>query len=175
MDVLAQQDTEHTAFRDSTPYEPSTSSPSAFMARVVMYNNGVAIGAIAFQLPIGVVGRIAEQYIGLGKTGDVFVFGEYNLLRNDLAYTEAQDVLTTTPNGGGLRAGEVPAHMGGALDRSGKPALIATAKAKFADASWTFVATERLSGAMFAANAVAIASLRMLAVAIVMLLILAVD
>ena len=46
-------------------------------------------------------------------------------------------------------------------------ALTATAKAKFAHASWTFVATERLSGAMFAANAVAIASLKMLAVAIV--------
>jgi methyl-accepting chemotaxis protein len=64
--------------------------------------------------------------------------------------------------------------MGDAFDRSGKPALVATAKAKFADASWTFVATERLSEAMFAANAVTITSLKMLAAAIVMLLILAV-
>ena len=57
--------------------------------------------------------------------------------------------------------------MGDAFDRSGKPALVATAKAKFADASWTFVATERLSEAMFAANAVTITSLKMLAAAIV--------
>ena len=174
MDVLAKQDSEHTAFRDFTPYEPSASSPSAFMAHVVMDNTGEAIGAIAFQLPVSVVGGIAEQYTGLGKTGDVFVFGEDKLLRNDLADTEAQDVLTAAPNGAWLRAGEAPAHMGGAFDRSGKPALIATAKAKFADASWTFVATERLSEAMSAANAVAIASLQMLAAAIVLLLILAV-
>ena len=174
MDVLAKQDSEHTAFRDFTPYEPSASSPSAFMAHVVMDNTGEAIGAIAFQLPVSVVGGIAEQYTGLGKTGDVFVFGEDKLLRNDLADTEAQDVLTAAPNGAWLRAGEAPAHMGGAFDRSGKPALIATAKAKFADASWTFVATERLSEAMFAANAVTITSLKMLAAAIVMLLILAV-
>ena len=50
------------------------------MAHVVMDNTGEAIGAIAFQLPVSVVGGIAEQYTGLGKTGDVFVFGEDKLL-----------------------------------------------------------------------------------------------
>jgi len=174
MDVLAKQDGEHTAFQDFTPYEPSASSPSAFMAHIVMDNNGDAIGAVAFQLPISVVGRIAAQDTGLGKTGDIFVYGEDKLLRNDLADTEALDILTAAPNGAWLRAGDAPAHMGGAFDRSGAPALIATAKAKFADASWTFVATERLSEAMSAANAVAVASLQTLAVATVLLLILAV-
>jgi len=80
------------------------------MARVVMDNTAAAIGAIAFQLLIGVFGRMAEQYIGLGKTGNVFVFGEDKLLHNDLADTEAQDVLTAAPNGGWLRAGEAPAY-----------------------------------------------------------------
>ena len=174
MEVLAKQDGEYTAFQDFTPYEPSASSPSAFMARFVEDNNGAAIGAIAFQLPISVIGEIAAQDTGLGTTGDIFVFGEDKLLRNDLADTEVLDVLTAAPNGAWLRAGEAPAHMGGAFDRSGAPALIATAKAKFADTSWTFVATERLSEAMSAANAVAIASLQTLAVAIVLLLILAV-
>jgi methyl-accepting chemotaxis protein len=94
MDVLAKQDGEHTAFQDFTPYEPFASSPSAFMAHIVMDNNGDAIGAVAFQLPISAVGEIAAQNTGLGKTGDIFVFGEDKLLRNDLADTEALDLLT---------------------------------------------------------------------------------
>lgn len=174
MDVLAKQDVEHTAFQDFTPYEPSASSPSAFMAHIVMDNNGDAIGAVAFQLPISAVGEIAAQNTGLGNTGDIFVFGEEKLLRNDLADTEALDILTAAPNGAWLRAGEEPSHMGGAFDRSGAPALVATAKVKFADTSWTFVATERLSEAMSAANAVAVASLQTLAVVVLLLLILAV-
>ena len=174
MDVLAEQDVEHTAFQDFMPYEPSASSPSAFMAHIVMDNNGDAIGAVAFQLPISAVGEIAAQNTGLGNTGDIFVFGEDKLLRNDFADTEALDILTAAPNGAWLRAGEAPSHMGGAFDRSGAPALIATAKVKFADTSWTFVATERLSEAMSAANAVAVASLQTLAVVVLLLLILAV-
>lgn len=102
------------------------------------------------------------------------MFGEDKLLRNDFADTEALDILTAAPNGAWLRAGEAPSHMGGAFDRSGAPALIATAKVKFADTSWTFVATERLSEAMSAANAVAVASLQTLAVVVLLLLILAV-
>jgi methyl-accepting chemotaxis protein len=174
MDVLAEQDVEHTAFQDFMPYEPSASSPSAFMAHIVMDNNGDAIGAVAFQLPISAVGEIAAQNTGLGNTGDIFVFGEDKLLRNDFADTEALDILTAAPNGAWLRAGEAPSHMGGAFDRSGAPALIATAKVKFADTSWTFVATERLSEAMSAANAVAVATLQRLAVVVLLLLILAV-
>lgn len=173
-DLLAKQNPAYTAFQDFKPYEPSTSTPAAFIARVVLDNNGDVVGAVAFQLPIGAVGRIAAQTFGLGKTGDVFVFGEDKLLRNDFADTDAVDILTAAPNGAWLRAGDAPANMGGAFDRAGNRALVATAKAQFDDATWTFVTTERLSEAMSAADAVAIASLQTLAVVIVLLVIFAV-
>ena len=172
-DVLGKQEPGQTVFQDFSVYAPSASMPSAFMAQLVVDNNGSPLGAVAFQLPIRVVASIATQSAGLGKTGDIFVFGEDKLLRSDLADTEKADVLKPAPKGAWLRAGDAPANMGGAFDRAGESALVATAKAGFAGANWTFVATERLAEAMSAADAVAIASMQTLAVVTILLLILA--
>ena len=79
-------------FFDFAPYAPSNDAPASFMAMPV-FENGVRIGVIAFQMPIDGINAIMADTSGLGETGEALIVGEDRLLRNDSRYTQGNDIL----------------------------------------------------------------------------------
>jgi serine phosphatase RsbU (regulator of sigma subunit) len=71
---------------DFKPYRPSYNAPASFIAAPI-YDNGIKIGALIFQLPIDRINKIMtsnQQWskVGLGKTGETYIVGEDFTLRN---------------------------------------------------------------------------------------------
>lgn len=172
-DVLATADPAYTAFRDFGPFSTDTTSDASFMARLIMDNTGQPVGVLAFQLAANLINQIAHQGSGLGATGDAFVMNAGNQMVTSDKSNASGGLLSPAPNGAWLSAGDAPSLMGGAFDRSGAPAIVATARARFGDAYWTFVVTETLHEALAGAGKVATASLQTLAVVTLLLLLFA--
>ncbi|MBL4539648.1 MAG: PilZ domain-containing protein [Oceanicaulis sp.] len=90
-DALALQDGQF-SFYDFSPYAPSHGAPASFMAMPV-FDNGVRVGVLAFQMPIDGINTIMSDASGLGETGEALIVGQDGLLRSDSRYTADSDIL----------------------------------------------------------------------------------
>ena len=79
-------DPDFVAVADFEPYTPSYSAPAAFMASPII-DNGIIIGVLAFQMPVDQINDImtsrqAWKDVGLGLSGETYLVGADQLLRN---------------------------------------------------------------------------------------------
>lgn len=70
------------AIQDFEPYAPSNNEPCAFVGAPVK-KDGITIGVVALQLPLGAINNIMQERAGLGKTGEVYLVGADRLMRSD--------------------------------------------------------------------------------------------
>ncbi len=67
---------------DYQPYTPSYEAPASFIAAPI-FQNGVAIGVLVFQMPLEPINEIMTQRSGMGETGETYLVGEDLLMRSD--------------------------------------------------------------------------------------------
>ncbi|MEQ9520743.1 MAG: methyl-accepting chemotaxis protein [Parvibaculum sp.] len=84
------------AFTDFKPYAPSADAPASFIARPVLNSDGVRIGVIAFQMPVGIINQFMASADGLGETGEMLLIGTDGLMRADSRLSETSTLLKTT-------------------------------------------------------------------------------
>jgi methyl-accepting chemotaxis protein len=86
------------SFFDIAPYAPSQNLPATFMSTPLIDKSGTRIGVLAFQLPVDEFTTIMHDKTGLGATGETFIVGADRMFRNDSAFTEENDILSTSLN-----------------------------------------------------------------------------
>ncbi|MEO5805224.1 methyl-accepting chemotaxis protein [Devosia sp.] len=79
---------------DVAGYAPIGGAPGAFMASVVQDKRGQIVGAIAVRLSVPALGALVNGRSGLGESGEVVIVGADHKLRNNSAFTDADDTLT---------------------------------------------------------------------------------
>lgn len=82
----ALSDNQVAVFEDFASYGPSYQDPAAFIASPI-FENGVKIGVLIFQMPIGKLNEIMTHNndwlnAGLGKSGETYLVGSDNTLRS---------------------------------------------------------------------------------------------
>ncbi|WP_102226579.1 methyl-accepting chemotaxis protein [Acidimangrovimonas sediminis] len=84
-------------FADFSPYAPSNDAPAAFLAQRVKDRKGTVIGVVAVQLSVDRLDALAEDRIGLGKTGRVVLVGPDDTRRSDGQGGKLLDPVAATP------------------------------------------------------------------------------
>lgn len=79
---------DETAFTDFAAYAPSNNVPASFIATPIVDTNGVTLGVIAYQMPVGNINKIMQFSEGLGKSGDTHLFGADLLARSDSRFNK---------------------------------------------------------------------------------------
>ncbi len=90
--LMAQKDQQ--IFSDFKFYAPSNNAPASFIATPV-FDKEKQIGVLAFQMPVDEINRIMNVSSGLGKTGEIVIFGADYLMRSDSRFTRENDILKT--------------------------------------------------------------------------------
>lgn len=80
-------------FFDFKPYAPSADAPASFISTPIM-DNGRRIGALVYQMPIGNMNNIMQAADGLGKTGEISIIGQDQLMRNDSRFSKDSTILS---------------------------------------------------------------------------------
>ncbi|WP_039966528.1 methyl-accepting chemotaxis protein [Roseobacter sp. MED193] len=93
-------------FTDMEPYEPSFGAAAAFIATPVEDANGVALGVVALQIPVAMLGEIVNNPDGLGETTEIFIVGQDNLARTTSRFEAGYQVLQSLPATGHLTAAQ---------------------------------------------------------------------
>ena len=129
-------------FLDFKPYSPSFDAPASFISTPIM-DNGQAIGALVFQMPIDVINRIMGASGGLGETGETVIVGQNGFLRNDSRFTEQNDILSTkidTPVAASALNGQSVVMEAESL--RGAPVLQAGVPFSFNGVTWAILAMQ---------------------------------
>ncbi len=84
---------EAVVYEDFKPYAPSNNVPAAFIGRPVFDDAGNRLGILAFQMPIARINDVMKSAEGLGKTGEISLFGSDFLMRNDSRFDEKSTIL----------------------------------------------------------------------------------
>lgn len=84
-----------TTMVDFKNYTPSFSAPAAFVAAPV-YENGNAIGVLAFQLPVSKINKIMTSETAFPESGEALIVGLDNLMRSQSRFEEENSILRTT-------------------------------------------------------------------------------
>ena len=133
-------------FHDFAPYAPSHDAPASFMAMPI-YDGGMRIGVMAFQMPIDAINTIMSDTSGLGETGETLIVGADQLLRSDSRYTDVSDILQSR-----MDLGIVNETLASGLPLSvhygafqGRKIGASTQSFDFADVRWVVVAVQDAS------------------------------
>lgn len=135
----AQDDPNYSIIEDFASYQPSYQDPAAFIASPII-ENGVNIGVLVFQMPIGKINNIMTHNnkwadVGLGQSGETYLIASDNTLRS-----QSRFLIEDKP-------GYIQAISRANIDRS----IIDTIKAKVTAISLqpvnTITANKALSGA----------------------------
>ena len=138
------------SFTDFRPYAPSFGAAASFIASPVFGDDGVALGVLAFQMPIGRINAIMQQRAGLGESGESYIVGTDFLMRSDSRFSEESTILKTKVEGpttkAGLAGNEGVAEV---LDYRGVKVMSAHVPFEFHGTQWA-VMTEIDSAEAFA-------------------------
>ena len=132
---------ESVAFADFEIYEPSKNEPSSFMASPVWSDDGVPIGVMALQVPVGRINEIMQFTGGMGETGETYIVGEDLLMRSDSRFSDTTTILRTRVDTETVRralAGERGVDM--TEDYRGVPVLSAFGLLDFEGVRWAVMA-----------------------------------
>ena len=127
---------------DFAAYGPSAGAPASFIATPV-YDQGWLIGVIAYQMSSTRIGAVLNRTQGLGETGEMFLVGQDNLVRNDAPGTPENDVFTLK-----LEGSAVTAALGGTAamapleHHQGAAYVAASEPLSFGGVDWAVVALE---------------------------------
>ncbi|MEM0909659.1 MAG: methyl-accepting chemotaxis protein [Pseudomonadota bacterium] len=70
------------AIIDYAQYMPSYEAPASFISSPV-YKYGTQVGVLIFQMPLEAISSVMSDRKGLGKTAEVYLVGQDNLMRSD--------------------------------------------------------------------------------------------
>lgn len=84
---------EEVVFEDFKPYAASNNMPASFIGRPVFDGQGNRLGLVAFQLPISKINSIVSSAEGLGKTGEISVYGADYHMRTDSRHEKFSTML----------------------------------------------------------------------------------
>lgn len=74
-------------FYDFKPYAAHGGKPDSFISAPVTDGSGEIMGVLAFGMPVDRINEVMGLTVGLGKTGEAFIFGQDKLLRNDTRFS----------------------------------------------------------------------------------------
>jgi methyl-accepting chemotaxis protein len=80
-------------FSDFAPYLPSNNVPASFIAKPITDETNKIIGVIAFQMPIERLNQAVQFNEGLGKEGEVYLFGNDQLMRTQSRFSKENTIL----------------------------------------------------------------------------------
>lgn len=92
-EAMKQTDDESAVYKDFAPYAPSNNVPAGFIGVPVRDANNVLLGVMAIQMPIGKINEIMQENAGLGETGEILLFGQDGLARNDSRFSKESTIL----------------------------------------------------------------------------------
>jgi PAS domain S-box-containing protein len=75
-------------FFDFKPYKPSFDVPASFISTRMDDENGNAIGVLVFQMPVAKLNGIFANTDGLGKTGEIALYGSDYKMRNNSRFSK---------------------------------------------------------------------------------------
>ena len=81
------------AMVDFKKYGPSYEAPAAFIAAPI-YENGTALGVLAFQMPLDVINTIMNGPTGFEETGESMLLGPDNSMRSQSRFVEENTILS---------------------------------------------------------------------------------
>lgn len=86
-------DMNKSVFSDFAPYQPSNNVPASFIAKPITDEANKIIGVIAFQMPIERLNQSVQYNEGLGKDGEVYLFGADHLMRTQSRFLKENSIL----------------------------------------------------------------------------------
>ncbi|MGI9492088.1 MAG: ATP-binding protein, partial [Geminicoccaceae bacterium] len=129
------------SFFDFRPYVPSHGAPASFISTAVLDQNGKAIGALVFQMPIDRLNAAVQHYSSLGASGESFLVGSDGLMRSNSRFSEKSTILTrNVENVAVARALAGETGTTNHVDLNGEPAILAFTPIDFAGVRWAFLA-----------------------------------
>ncbi len=81
-------------FFDFKPYAPSHGAPASFISTPILDGNGEIAGVLVFQMPNNRINAVMAVEAGLGETGESYIVGQDQLMRNDTRFSEESTILT---------------------------------------------------------------------------------
>ena len=78
-------------FEDFKPYSPSNNVPAAFVGTPMIDREGVFVGVLVYQMPIGRINNLTQINKEVSATAEVHLVGEDLLLRNDPNLDDKED------------------------------------------------------------------------------------
>ena len=126
---------------DFSPYGPSNGAAASFIAAPVI-NQGMLSGVLAYQMPIGRISELLARTKGLGDSGEVYLVGQDELVRNDSPKTEADDALHVALNGDVVSAALAGGTALGPISFNGQRYIAAATPISFGGSDWAVVALE---------------------------------
>jgi len=130
-----------TYFQDYSSYEPSAGAPAAFLASQIADENGTVLGVLAVQLPNGEITRLATRSQGLGRTGDIILFGDDMRARSGSRFDNLHgvfDPITTNPIVADIGDVDVVEYSDGP-NVNGVPAIGVARSIDFHSEHWTIL------------------------------------
>ncbi len=91
------------AFTDFTAYAPSNGAAASFIAAPVV-RDGVVLGVLAFQMPIGRINQVMQSAVGMGESGETYLVGADHLMRSDSRFAEESTILKSKVDGETVKA-----------------------------------------------------------------------
>ncbi|MDP1724277.1 MAG: methyl-accepting chemotaxis protein [Alphaproteobacteria bacterium] len=82
-----------TFFSDFAPYLPSYNKPASFIAKPIINKENKTIGVIAFQMPVERLNQAVQFNDGMGKDGEVYLFGGDSFMRTQSRFTKNSTIL----------------------------------------------------------------------------------
>ncbi|MET0155296.1 MAG: methyl-accepting chemotaxis protein [Rickettsiales bacterium] len=132
-----------TAFYDFKPYTPSADVPASFISTPVEDANGVQLGTLTYQMPIGEINSILGSASGIGKSGEIALVGNDYLLRNDPRPTAESVILKRRVENADIKAALEGAKTSGEFtDENGVRKVAAYMPFTFRNTKFALAATE---------------------------------
>jgi len=128
-------------FIDYSPYAPSGGIPASFIATPVYTEDGIYLGALAFQMPDARINAVMQLAAGMGETGETYLVGEDMLMRSNSRLSDTGTILTQRVEGPavtGALAGETGVTE--IVDYRGEHVLSAYEPLTFEDRTWAVIA-----------------------------------
>ena len=88
---------------DFARYAPDGGKPASFIAAPV-FSQSFLIGVLAVKMPTERISSVLANTLGLGQTGEVYLVGQDNFVRNDLPASDTDEMLTVQLTGSVITA-----------------------------------------------------------------------
>src|SRR5690606_16790889 len=82
---------------------PSNGAAASFIAAPVV-RDGVVLGVLAFQMPIGRINQVMQSAVGMGESGETYLVGADHLMRSDSRFAEESTILKSKVDGETVKA-----------------------------------------------------------------------